>query len=312
MALGTTLAHLFHPRRSNNHRPRLLHPEVLLILCMLMVGVFTTMNAIERMPGRLGSVLGFASSITPSQVIQETNEQRTKVGLPVLTANAQLSAAALAKGQDMFLKQYWAHTAPDGTTPWKFFRDAGYGYQVAGENLARDFSDTTSMTAAWMASPTHRANIMNAKYQEIGIAVIDGNLQGVDTTLVVQMFGAPRGAAVADIGQQAVVAPRQGETTVPAFVQTSLEEIAQPHSLVLASTLVENGELRLPPLFTPLQILKAIFLALVIMLTLTLTYDSFVIGHRSTMRLVGHNLAHVILFAVVAFLLISFRGGVLG
>src|SRR5258708_28336998 len=91
----------------------------------------------------------------------------------------------------MFANQFWAHVAPDGTSPWQFFKNAGYQYYSAGENLARDFSNTSDMMAAWMASPTHRANIVNGRFREIGVAVVDGRLLGSDTTLVVQLFGTP-------------------------------------------------------------------------------------------------------------------------
>jgi hypothetical protein len=327
MQLWQTLAHLFHPRRSNNHRARVLHPEALIALVMVAVGFASLRVAWSALPQSGGSILGFASSITPAQVIQMTNEERSRNGLPALSLNSRLSAAANAKGQHMFANQYWAHTAPDGTQPWTFIRSAGYGYQVAGENLARDFSDTGSMLSAWMASPTHKANIVNTKYQEIGVAVIDGTLQGVETTLVVQMFGAPR-ITVAQATQPQVAPGVKAATTetpgaeVPASPVavaaqlTSIEAVPAPvteaDSEVLASALVPQGNLSVPPLFTPLQLLKAFFLGLIMMIIMTLIYDGWVIGHRSALRLVGKNLAHLILLTVVAFLLIFFKGGIVG
>jgi hypothetical protein len=300
----------------------------------------TTLTAVSRLPmtSAAGYVLGFASSITPTQILDQTNKQRAAQGLPALELNSKLSQAALAKGQHMFLEQYWAHTAPDGTQPWKFFKDAGYTYKVAGENLARDFGNTDDMMSAWMASPTHRANIVSERYQEIGIAVIDGTLEGYETTLVVQLFGTPATlAASVDAPATAKVSaapeveepllvnqPEDSESPLetvtiepgPAtelVVPTSLDRQATiPSPAVLASALVPRGSISVPPLFSPLQITKAFFLAMIMMIVATLMYDSLVIGHRSVMRLVGHNLGHVILFTVVAFLLLSFRGGILG
>ena len=200
------LAHLFTPRRSNNHRPKILHPDFLVYLGITAVGFFALVNTFRFFPSLHNSVLGFASDITVDQVVTYTNQQRSKQGLQPLTLNTQLSAAALAKAQDMLDHQYWAHTSPQGKEPWDFIKSAQYSYQVAGENLARDFHTTTAMVKAWMASPTHKANIMNAKYEEIGVAVVNGKLEGFETTLVVQMFGKPRAAVASkpDVGDAGI------------------------------------------------------------------------------------------------------------
>lgn len=337
MSLFKTLVHLYHPHRSNNHRARVLHPEAIGILSLLVVTFATTLSALHTISPRFGEVLGFASSITPTQVIEQTNQRRAEQGLAPLVVNDRLAQAALAKGQDMFANQYWAHTSPAGLTPWKFIQDAGYTYQVAGENLARDFGDTSSMVDAWMASPTHRANIMNGRYQEIGIAVIDGTLEGYETTLVVQMFGLPkspiavaaetesgitRGVTTQTITLETVASPVPAVSSPIPTSPPSIEDVVPteqvqiapvgPQRAVLASTLVPQGSLNVPPLLTPLQLTKAVFLGLILMIVSTLVYDSFIIGNRSVMRLVGKNLAHVLLFMIVAFLLISFKGGILG
>lgn len=309
--LVKTLAHLFHPRLSNNHRPRVLHPEVLVILALVMVVVFAVVSGWRLFPGRLGDVLGYASAITPDEIVQLTNKKRSKAGLPALQYSPELAAAAFEKGQHMFAHQYWAHTAPDGTTPWVFIKNAGYSYQVAGENLARDFIISSEVVDAWVASPTHRANLMNSRYTDIGIAVINGPLEGIETTLVIQMFGKPR---VVEANRPQVQAAQTDEPLAGTSgqLETILTGDGAPAAPVLAAAVIPNGELRLPPLFSPLQILKATSLALVILLVTTLTYDSLVIGNRSAMRLVGHNFGHVILCLFLAFLIISFKGGILG
>lgn len=122
-------------------------------------------------------------------------------GLKPLNLNENLSLAALEKAEDMFSHGYWAHNAPDGTTPWKFIYEADYNYLYAGENLARDFNDSSSVVSAWMKSKTHRDNILNANYQDIGFAVVNGKLNGKETTLVVQMFGAEQSSLVPGIAK---------------------------------------------------------------------------------------------------------------
>ncbi|HEX7017900.1 MAG TPA: CAP domain-containing protein [Patescibacteria group bacterium] len=328
MKLRESFAHLFHPRRSNNHRPRLLHPHAMMYLAAIVVGFSGLLHSLSLLPTQYETILGFASSISQSQVIEQTNAQRAQHGLPALTPNEKLSQAAMAKAQDMMADQYWAHTAPDGTQPWAFIRQAGYSYKVAGENLARDFANGQDMMAAWMASPTHRANILNTRYTEIGIAVLNGTLQGYETTLVVQMFGTPQGAvaAVDTEAAQVTQAPSSFPTepvvetvdtveTLPTPVPDAASVGQQPtpaNTTVLAAALVPLGELQVPPLFTPLQLSKALFLSMIMMIVGTLLYDSLIIGHRQTMRLVGKNLAHIVFFSTIAFLLILFKGGIVG
>jgi len=317
MSLLKVFAHLFHPQRSNNHRPRILHPGAVFSLTIIALGFFGLIRSPFLNLTRFGYVLGYASSITPSQVIERTNAERAKVGLTPLVENSKLAKAALAKGQDMFANQYWAHISPKGKEPWAFMNENGYSYRVAGENLAKDFGDSTNMVAAWMNSPTHRANIVNNRYQEIGIAVVDGILSGHETTLVVQMFGTPQVAPSVEAGGVKTTTPVTGRVPAPATIETSSFvdsslSVLDPGPSVLAGALIPSGSLTLPPLFSVLQLTKATFLGLIMMIVLTLAYDAFVIGNYRTARLVGKNLAHLIFLTGVMFLLIFFKGGIVG
>jgi hypothetical protein len=92
----------------------------------------------------------------------------------------------------MFKNNYWAHVAPDGTEPWDFILGENYDYIYAGENLAKNFSTSGDVVEAWYNSPSHKENLINKNYTEMGFAVVDGKLNGYETTLVVQMFGKPR------------------------------------------------------------------------------------------------------------------------
>jgi hypothetical protein len=94
-------------------------------------------------------------------------------------------------------KGYFSHTGPDGAQPWKWFREAGYRYEYAGENLAVNFNESEDVVNAWMKSPTHRANILKHDFTEVGIGVATGTYKGKEAVFVVQFFGkpAPEGAA---------------------------------------------------------------------------------------------------------------------
>jgi len=134
------------------------------------------------------SILGTAS-FSALQIINLTNKEREKSALSPLSLNQQLTQAANAKAADMFDSDYWAHNSPGGKTPWSFISAAGYKYVFAGENLARDFNDAGSVVNAWMDSPSHRSNLLDKNFKEIGVAVVNGKFSGRESTLVVQMFG---------------------------------------------------------------------------------------------------------------------------
>jgi len=130
-----------------------------------------------------------ASDITVQKTIELSNKSRTKAGEKPLTANSKLTRAAEAKAADMIANNYFSHTSPAGKTPWVWIQEENYDYSYAGENLAMDFHSAEKMEDAWMASPTHRANILNKKYKETGVAVKTGFLNGRQTIVVVVMFG---------------------------------------------------------------------------------------------------------------------------
>ena len=126
-------------------------------------------------------------------VIEHTNSARAQNGgLPALIENELLDRDAQMKLDDMFAKQYFEHVSPTGIGPADLAKTAGYAYVIVGENLALgDFESDQALVTAWMNSPGHRANILNAHYQEIGVAVGKGTYEGHETWMAVQSFGMP-------------------------------------------------------------------------------------------------------------------------
>lgn len=131
------------------------------------------------------------SAVLVSILDDLTNQERVQNNLPVLKENSLLSKAAELKVRDMVEKGYFAHTSPEGKTPWYWIDQVGYKYNYAGENLAVNFSDTKDVTEAWMNSPTHRANIVKSSYAEIGSAVATGTYKGRESVFVVQIYANP-------------------------------------------------------------------------------------------------------------------------
>ena len=135
------------------------------------------------------------SFLTKSGVIKSTNAQRTAQNLPPLIENSKLDAAALAKAQDMIKNQYFTHASPSGAGPSDLAKNAGYQFLAIGENLAMgDFADDEALVQAWMNSPGHRANILNSRYTEIGVATVRGVFEDQTTWMAVQEFGLPLSA----------------------------------------------------------------------------------------------------------------------
>lgn len=130
-----------------------------------------------------------AADITVENMISLTNQSRKENGLPELRINAQLNQAASAKAQDMLTYQYFDHVSPTGVTPWFWFESVNYDYMYAAENLAIDFKTAEGAHKALMNSLGHRANILNANYKEIGVAVVTGILHNKPTIIIVEEFG---------------------------------------------------------------------------------------------------------------------------
>jgi len=134
--------------------------------------------------------------LTKSKIIAETNIQRFDNGqLPPLIENTKLDAAALAKAQDIFKHQYFEHVSPSGVDPGTLVKSFGYDYIVSGENLILgNFSSEKEAVQDWMNSPGHRANILNNRFVDIGVAVVKGVYKGETVWVGVQEFGLPLSA----------------------------------------------------------------------------------------------------------------------
>lgn len=141
-------------------------------------------------------VLGSHTDLTPSEIIRLTNQARKEAGLSELRTDPRLSRAAQAKAEHMretgVFEHYYQTDTAENVDPWQFITESGYSYSYAGENLGRDYFTSQSLLDAWIESPTHRANLLNPNYQDIGVAVLEGEyLEREESVLVVQLFAAP-------------------------------------------------------------------------------------------------------------------------
>lgn len=130
--------------------------------------------------------------LSGDEIIKITNEYRANENLSSLLENETLNKAAMERVEDMFKQQYFAHVSPDGKDISDTLENVHYEYAVSGENLALGyFSNSKDLVDAWMASPGHRANILNSKFTEIGVAYKIELYKGKKQYIAVQVFGKP-------------------------------------------------------------------------------------------------------------------------
>ncbi len=190
------------PHQANDYQPHLVRRYALLAVLVLVVGAQFLYNFSQT-----GSVLGEKANVSSEALLVEANKERQANGLTELRISEKLSHAAELKADDMFEKQYWGHTAPDGTEPWRWLAEADYSYTRAGENLAKNFYTAEAVNAAWMDSPEHRKNILEPDYTEVGFAVASDTLEGEAATIVVALYGRPTSAGA--VSPEALVASAQ-------------------------------------------------------------------------------------------------------
>lgn len=300
--MKSLLKHYFTPHEHNNHRAKLLHNSSLLIFVILFL--FSSIG-LQLLKKSNSAILGIAYSITENDLLSLTNKTRQEKGLNTLSINPTLSAAAYKKAQDMFVKDYWAHYSPDGTSPWFFIKGSGYNYLYAGENLAKGFSRSDDVVSAWMNSQSHRDNMLSDKYSDIGFAIVEGKLLGEDTVLIVEMFGSVYDSST--LARQTVnnnklsyqLKNPSSEDSTPVQQETLAQQHIQSKSFVITSPVVDGENLPRTITFGFLATLMGVFLI-----------DFVIIKRKKIFRLVGHNIDHMIMIALFLALIMLGRTGV--
>lgn len=280
----------FLPHPHTHKKAHLISWQALVVYIAIFIFLQFGFGAVSKVkPG----VLGIASGVDQQELIQLTNKQREQLGLSDLMEDQRLDNAAYAKAQNMFAENYWAHYSPSGRDPWGFINSAGYKFSYAGENLARNFYTSDEVVKAWMNSPTHRANIVNDHYQNIGIAVVEGVLNGQKTTLVVQEFGSPvdyvASAPKKNIPLQQEIPNNQPETPLLG---------ASAKNKISANLLTD-----------PFFISRSVGMMLIFWLMALLMIDYLVLKRRGVVRLGSHHLPHFAVLSFAASSLVSLHSG---
>lgn len=102
------------------------------------------------------------------------NDQRAAQGLQALTVSPTLGDKARVKAQDMAENRYFSHNSPTYGSPFTMMRQLGVTYRSAGENIAMGYTTAADVVEAWMASPSHRANLLSTRYTTVGVGYAEG------------------------------------------------------------------------------------------------------------------------------------------
>lgn len=206
---------------------RILGHTKLFVLSALLVASTANLSPVVA----AGEIVGREQTI-----IDMTNAVRAKAGVGHLVMDARLMRSAQAKANDMAQKSYFDHANPDGYRMIYWIKPTGYEFTLAGENLARGFTDIDRLMNGWINSPGHYKNLVEPKFQDMGVGIATGIYENAVTIFVVQHFGAPAIAADHDIHQVAsdVVTPAIAPFVSPAAAATpDVAEKGTPISLSL-------------------------------------------------------------------------------
>lgn len=312
--------HLFLPHSDTHAKAHLISPAGLFVWVALFIILQVSLNLLNTVkPG----ILGVSANIDYKEVIRLVNVEREKKGLEPLVENENLNVAAYKKGQNMFEEQYWAHYSPSGKDPWGFITGSGYKYSYAGENLARNFTNANDAVVAWMNSPTHRDNILNSKYRDIGISVVQGTLNGEQTTIIVQEFGTEVSYTASNsftqlIEDKAAQAPsvlaqaeietadaKELEATPTSTIDESPAPIAAPVNYIPPT----QAEILPSTPINTFAVYRTVGFGIVGAIAMLLFVDLVVMRRRGIYRPAGHHVAHLALLGVAASSLASMSQG---
>jgi hypothetical protein len=147
-------------------------------LLLALIGIFFMPNT------------AYLTDISKDSIIEISNRERLMNALDPLKENSLLNQAARAKAEAIFKNQTFKHEIDNKKFSY-WIKEVGYGYHYIGENLAIDFITAEGVVKAWMGSKTHKENLMNEIFTEIGVSVLESDFHGKKTILVVQVFGSP-------------------------------------------------------------------------------------------------------------------------
>ena len=183
----------FIPHKGNKHKPKILHTRSLAIIVfsLSLLKIWTVAYLFFIYPNQAEM-----QNQINKEILVLINKERINNNLSELKENKVLDSSALAKADDMIINNYFNHYSPNGKKPWDWISRTVYPYLFVGENLAMNFTSAESVHNALMQSPSHKKNILNEKYSDVGLAVVSGKIDGKNTNILVQLFGSKNNSII--------------------------------------------------------------------------------------------------------------------
>jgi len=258
----------FIPHERNDYKPHILRSKATIFILGIVVAaeILFLIQIFVIFPNA-----SFFAEVIQSVLIQDTNVNRLAHNLTDLKINSLLTQAAQLKADDMAANGYFAHTSPKGITPWYWFQKVGYNYSFAGENLAINFSDSQDAVNAWMNSPSHRANILNANFTDIGIGITQGIYQNKQTIFIVQMFGKPAAVVVS-----APIAEEPAATKSVAAKPAAEKSVAENQTQNVKAEINSNSNPIVAVVVSPNARTKYIYFIILAVILLALILNVFI------------------------------------
>lgn len=175
---------------------KILNSKAILFIFAIAVIGFNFTFSIDKIDASIEN----EDSITIENLLKLHNDERESKGLKPLRLNDKLSLSAQNKVKSMLGVNCWSHYCPEGKSPWNYFEESGYEYQIAGENLAEGFYDINEMMRAWLNSDSHKDNILKSQFEDVGFGIVSGDFQGKNNNIIVAVhFGTTNKKAAIDL-----------------------------------------------------------------------------------------------------------------
>jgi len=228
----------FIPHKGNGYHPHLLHTHRAIHFSSVFIGLKLILFLAAISLPATAYLAPDRLAAEEQKILSLANEIREQQGVPPLRQEERLSRSATLKSHDMAAKQYFSHDGPDGRRLPDWLQDVGYGYVMAGENLAMGVASASEIVDAWVESPTHYANIVSERYEEQGIHMVSGMNHGWPVLYVTHHFGQPISGAQVKADDTVI---QSGRAVAVIHEESFLDWSALDRGTVLAAGISTRG-----------------------------------------------------------------------
>lgn len=127
--------------------------------------------------------------LNKEKYLELLNDKRKEAGVKLLKYQPKLEQSALKRGE-IILKfdDYSFEATKSGYTMDRAMRDAGYSNITYGEAPTQGYYEADELIENQFQFPESKKFLLNKDYQEVGIAEVEGEINGCPTQVIVQHF----------------------------------------------------------------------------------------------------------------------------